>query len=88
MNARSPKPGFKGLSEGAAMPLSFALIEAPQPVISAADRENPNKLTGEALKRLAHRRGMSLSEMDGMPDEKIRMQLLYITNRQYADEVS
>ena len=90
MNARSPKQGFKGLQvEGAAMPLSFDPIEASPPVeLSAADRENPDKLTGEALRDLAHRRGMSRSELDGMPDSKVRMQLLYITNRQYADEVS
>lgn len=91
MNARSPKQGFKGQQvEGAAMPLSFVPAEAPKPVVemSAADRENPEKLTGEALRNLAHRRGMSLSELTGMPDAKVRMQLLYITNRQYADEVS
>ena len=91
MNTRSPKQGFKGTQvEGAAMPLSFVPTEVPTPApeMSAADRENPGKLSGEALRHLAHRRGMSLSELDGMPDAKVRMQLLYITNRQYADEVS
>lgn len=53
---------------------------------TAADLENPEKLTGNALRELAHKRGLSRSELEGMPDEKIRMQLLYITNRQYAEE--
>lgn len=54
--------------------------------LSAADRENPDKLTGEALRALAHRRGVARSEAETMSDEKLRMQLRYITNRQYAEE--
>lgn len=54
--------------------------------MSAADRENPDKLTGEALRDLAHRRGIARSESARMTDEKLRMQLRYIVHRQYADE--
>ena len=56
-----------------------------KPELSAADRENPNKLTGEALRRLAHQRGIARSESEGMSDEKLRTQLSYIINRQYAE---
>jgi hypothetical protein len=55
-------------------------------VLSAADRENPDKLNGDALRELAHRRGVSRSEAANMSDEKLRMQLRYITQRQYAEE--
>ena len=54
--------------------------------LSASDRENPEKLTGDDLRALAHRRGVSRSEAATMSDDKLRMQLRYITNRQYADE--
>ena len=54
--------------------------------LSAADRENPDKLTGEDLRALAHRRGVSRSEAETMSDDNLRMQLRYITNRQYAEE--
>lgn len=57
-------------------------------VLNAADRENPNKLTGQALRDLAHRRGMAKSILADMPDEKIRMELRYITGRQYEDAVA
>lgn len=56
--------------------------------LSAADRENPNKLTGQALRDLAHRRGMAKSILIDMPEEKIRMELRYITSRQYEDAVA
>lgn len=59
-----------------------------QPRMSAADLANPAKLTGEALRKLAHRNGVSRSEASTMSDEKLRLQLRYITNRQYADEES
>lgn len=58
--------------------------EAEQVPITAADRENPNKLTGQALRELAHRRGMARSVLADMPEEKIRMELRYITHRQYS----
>lgn len=66
-----------------AQPQEQASTQEP---LSAADRENPEKLTGEALRVLAHRRGVARSEADAMSDEKLRMQLRYITNRQYTEE--
>jgi hypothetical protein len=52
-------------------------------VLSAADRENPDKLTGEALHALAHRRGLARSAIERLSDEKIRTELRYLTYRQY-----
>lgn len=78
MGARGPKPGFKRARALAA--------QASQPAaapLSAADRENPAKLSGPDLHDHAHRRGLSRSELAGMSDEKIREQLKYITYRQY-----
>ena len=54
--------------------------------LSPADRENPGKLSGQALRDLAHRRGMAKSSLPGMSDEKIREQLRYIVQRQYEDD--
>lgn len=61
--------------------------EALQEVLSAADRENPEKLSGSALHELAHRRGLARSDIAKMDDEKIRTQLRYLTYRQYDDAV-
>lgn len=61
--------------------------EALQEVLSAADRENPEKLSGSALHELAHRRGLARSDIAKMDDEKIRTQLRYLTYRQYDVEV-
>lgn len=57
--------------------------------LSAADRENPEKLTGPALHELAHRMGMSRSEIERLASDeaKIRMELRYLTNRCYSDEL-
>lgn len=51
--------------------------------LSAADRENPERLTGEALRKLAHQRGIARSDLETMGDEKIRLSLRYLVNRQY-----
>lgn len=59
-----------------------------QAPLSAADRENPEKLSGCALRELAHRRGLARSEVERMDDDKIRIQLRYLTHRQYDDEVA
>lgn len=53
--------------------------------LSAAERENPGKLSGDDLRALAHRRGIARSEAAGMSDEKLRQQLNLIINRQYAE---
>jgi hypothetical protein len=57
----------------------------PEAPASANDRENPDKLSGQALRDLAHQRGIALSTLCFMSDEKIRTQLRYITYRQYED---
>lgn len=65
-------------------------VIAEQPAVqalSAADRENPEKLTGSDLRALAHRRGLARSDIERMDDDKIRTQLRYLTHRQYDDEV-
>jgi hypothetical protein len=56
------------------------------PVLSASDRENPNKLSGEPLRALAHRRGLARSQLPSMSDEKIREQLRYMTYNQYEND--
>lgn len=61
-------------------------VQTEQPAASASDRENPSKLSGQALRDLAHRRGIALSTLCFMSDEKIREQLLYINYRQYEDD--
>jgi hypothetical protein len=52
----------------------------------AHHREHPDKLSGQALKDLAHRKGMARSELANMPDEKIRIQLKYIDYRRAHDD--
>ena len=59
----------------------------PEQALSAADRENPEKLSGSGLRVLAHRRGLARSDIERMDDDKIRTQLRYVTHRQYDDEV-
>jgi hypothetical protein len=61
--------------------------KASKAVLSASDRENPNKLSGKPLRELAHRRGLAKSSLPTMSDEKIREQLRYMTHRQYDDAV-
>ena len=91
MGARGPKPGYKkarqAAEEGAATPLSFIAPAVPAE-LSSADRENPEKLGGDALRRLAHRRGLALSALAAMDDVKIRRELNYITRRQYEEETA
>lgn len=53
--------------------------------LSAAQRENPECLQGEDLRRLAYQRGISRSEAGRMSDDKLRVQLRYLTYRQYDE---
>lgn len=78
MGARGPKPGYKRKTDAAD---EVASVEAPR--LSAHERENPQKLSGDALRELAHRNGLSRTECARLSDEKIREQLRYITYRQY-----
>jgi hypothetical protein len=54
--------------------------------LPAHARENPDLLTGEALRNLAHQRGLAKSQLAAMSDEKIREQLRYVVHRQYEDD--
>ena len=94
MATRGPKPGWKksqpeqsqalpGAQEAPGVVPSATVTVEPAPILSAADLENPSKLSGQQLQDLAWRRGLSRSSMEGMPDAKIREQLRYITQRQY-----
>ena len=94
MATRGPKPGWKksqpaqsqavpGAQEAPGVVPPATVTVEPAPILSAADLENPNKLSGRQLRDLAWRRGLSRSSMEGMADAKIREQLRYITQRQY-----
>lgn len=56
--------------------------------LPVAHRENPEKLGGDALRALAHKRGLAKSDIEKMTDEKIREQLKYLAFRQYHDEAA
>lgn len=83
-----PKPGFKRATQEAqgTAQLEVAPLEPNIQTLSASDRENPSKLTGDALRELAHRRGLAKSQLPSMSDEKIREQLRYITYNQYEND--
>ena len=51
----------------------------------ATERDFPNRLSGDALRELAHQRGLAKSSLDSMTDTKIREQLRYILQRQYEE---
>jgi hypothetical protein len=92
MGTRGSQPGFKQARQEAAQAALVAPGEpeqteqVEQPVLSASDRENPSKLSGDALRALAHRRGMARSLLPAMSDDKIREQLRYITYNQYESD--
>lgn len=71
-----------------ARPRKLVAEQPEMQALSAADRENPEKLSGSALRDLAHKRGLARSEVERMDDDKIRIQLRYLTHRQYDDEVA
>lgn len=83
-----PKPGFRRAAQEAQETalLEAAQPEPPTPTLSAADRENPAKLSGDLLRELAHRRGLARSTLTTMSDEKIREQLRYMTYNQYEQD--
>lgn len=61
----------------------YAGADAPETAeqishLPAYHKEHPDKLSGQALRDLAHRHGLAKSELATMPDEKIRVQLRYI----------
>lgn len=63
-------------------------VEPEPPRMTAEQRENPRYLTGEALRALAHRRGIARSEAARLSDEKLREQLRYITAHQQETEAT
>lgn len=71
-----------------ARPRKLVAEQPEMQALSAADRENPEKLSGSDLRDLAHKRGLARSEVERMDDDKIRIQLRYLTHRQYDDEVA
>ena len=81
------KPGLEQLmleSQGeTAVPLENVLSDAAP--MRATDRDFPNRLSGDALREVAHQRGLARSSLDSMSDTKIREQLRYILQRQYEE---
>lgn len=71
-----------------AAPAAVVIAQAQEEavVLNAADRENPDKLSGDALRQLAHKRGIARSTLPTMTDEKIRTELRYLAHRQYSDD--
>ena len=53
--------------------------------ISAHHRENPDKLSGDALRALAHRHGLAKSTIETMTDLKIRDQLKYLAYQRASE---
>ena len=65
---------------------AVVLESVPEAVpVLATDRDFPNRLSGDALRELAHQRGLARSSLDSMTDTKIREQLRYILQRQYEE---
>lgn len=54
-------------------------------VLASHERENPERLSGQDLRDLAHRRGIARSEAARLTDEKLRLELHILTTRQYAE---
>lgn len=48
-------------------------------------RDNPEALAGDALRELAHERGMARSELATMNDDKVREQLRYLVSASYSE---
>ena len=70
--------------ESSAVPVETEMAPESEPM-RATDRDFPNRLSGGALRELAHQRGLARSSLDSMTDTKIREQLRYILQRQYEE---
>lgn len=70
--------------ESSAVQVQTVVVAESVPV-RATDGDFPNRLSGDALRELAHQRGLARSSLDGMTDTKIREQLRYILQRQYEE---
>ena len=89
--AGSPTPVVLALAVVlAASPSAPAAPPAPtadaSPAVPSHWRDNPQKLEGAPLRKLANSWGMSNSELDRMTDDKIRAQLKYIEYRRAAGD--
>ncbi len=83
------KPGLEQLmlepqGETPGVQVQTAVVSESVPV-RATDRDFPNRLSGDALRELAHQRGLARSSLVSMTDTKIREQLRYILQRQYEE---
>ena len=83
------KPGLEQLmlepqGETPGVQVQTAVVSESVPV-RATERDFPNRLSGDALRELAHQRGLARSSLDSMTDTKIREQLRYILQRQYEE---
>ena len=83
------KPGLEQLmlepqGETPGVQLQTAVVAESVPV-RATERDFPNRLSGDALRELAHQRGLARSSLVSMTDTKIREQLRYILQRQYEE---
>lgn len=74
-------PVSAGAPASSADLLSLPVVDSP-----AHWREHPEKLTGQALRDLAHKRGLARSSLDEMTDDKIREQIRYIDYRRASED--
>ncbi len=74
----------QGLEQEMLVPQGETAVPEAVPV-RATERDFPNRLSGDALRELAHQRGLARSSLDSMTDTKIREQLRYILQRQYEE---
>lgn len=67
-----------------AKPAGLATTPEERRALHEWARDDPNMLAGEALIQFANERGMALSELRTMEDDKIREQLRYITAHNFG----
>lgn len=59
---------------------------APVPIAETANRDNFMHMSGEALRRFAHRMGIARSEAESLDDDRLKVQCRYAIARQQDDE--
>jgi hypothetical protein len=69
-----------------AQPASQEIGSVSTESVPAHHREHPDKISGQALRDLAHRKGMAKSELTTMSDDKIRTQLKFIDYRRASED--
>lgn len=101
MGLRGPKPGFKERRAAAKAVADAALALAARqalqppdqlliagPKLNVSQQNNPRLLGGVQLRALAHRWGLARSQMAGLSDEKIRVEMEYLVQRRRDEETS